>query len=348
MQNKRYSAPRPARQMAVWKVALIDFGLLVVCLLVFALFDHVIPRSIQAVSEPLETATPMPTPASTPVPEAAEAVADATLAPTSTPEPEVGDFSARFPGKFTDGEIIQTENSYQSPNINLTVNRYEAMVGNYKEVYYVADIYIRNIKCLRTLFAKDNFGRSVNEDVVKMSARAGALVAINADYYSFRSEGTVIRNGVMYRDGIFPGMDVCVLYKDGTMKAFSTEAEFDINREMANGAWQGFNFGPALLDGNGNLLPKYEDVNHDPRTLIGMVEPGHYVFIVIDGRQKGYSAGMEYEECAILCREMGCMFAYNLDGGETSQMTYMGEMYNHPYQDGRDTSDIIYIAEPRT
>ena len=347
MQNMRSPMPRPRRQLPWWKVALIDFGALVISLLLFALFDHVIPHSQQAV--PVVNNTPIPTavPITTPAPAIeAQGEAEAASAPIATPEPAVGDFSARFPDKFTDGEVIQTENTYQSANVNLTLTRYETMLEEDPEVYFVADIYVRNIEYLRTMFAKDNYGKSINEDMISMSERSGALVAINSDYYSFRTTGTVIRNGVMYRGGISPDMEVAILFRDGTMRAYRSEAELNMDQVMADGAWQGFCFGPSLLDENGGLLPSYEAVNHNPRTLLGVVEPGHYLFIVIDGRQGGYSEGMTYRECAELCQQMGCTFAFNLDGGKTSQMTYMGQMANQPYNGGRDTSDIIYIVDP--
>ena len=349
MQNKRSPMPRARRQLPWWQVALIDLGALVVSLLLFALFDHVIPRSQQAV--PVAMSTPVPTA----VPTAAPVVlydtdtdepAEAAPQPAAAPQSAEGDFSARFADKFTDGQVIQTENSYQSPNVNLTLTRYETMLGDDPEVYFVADIYVRNIEYLRTVFAKDNYGKSINEEMLSMSQRTNALVAINSDYYSFRTTGTVIRNGVMYRGGISPDMEVGILFRDGTMRAYKNEADLNMDQVMAEGAWQGFCFGPSLLDGSGNLLPSYESVNHNPRTILGVVEPGHYLFIVIDGRQGGYSEGMTYRESAELCQQLGCTFAFNLDGGKTSQMTFMGQMANQPYADGRDTSDIIYIAEP--
>ena len=349
MQNKRAPMPRPPRQMAWWKVLLIDLGLLIVSLLVFALFDHVLPQKQQAV--PMVQATLRPTPQPTPVAAAEsqnEAASEATAAPVveTAAVTDPGDFSAKFADKFTGGEVIQTENTYQSGNINLTLTRYETMLDDNAEVYFVADVYVRNIECLRTLFADDNYGKSINEAMVSMSQRCGALVATNSDYYSFRTTGTVIRNGVMYRGGVSPDMQVAILFRDGTMKAYMNESELDMNQVMADGAWQGFCFGPSLLDENGNLWPSYESVNHNPRTILGMVEPGHYLLIVIDGRQGSYSEGMTYRECAELCQQLGCKFAFNLDGGKTSQMTWMGEVINQPYAGGRDTSDIIYIAEP--
>ena len=69
------------------------------------------------------------------------------------------------------------------------------------------------------------------------------------------------------------------------------------------------------------------------------------MFFVIDGRQSGYARGMTYSECANLCQSLGLTTAYNLDGGRTSQMTFLGAIANQPYKNGRPTSDIVYIAD---
>jgi hypothetical protein len=74
-------------------------------------------------------------------------------------------------------------------------------------------------------------------------------------------------------------------------------------------------------------------------------EPGHYVFVVVDGRQPGYSDGMSLDQLAALFEELGTKVAYDLDGGKTSQMTFGGTLVNKPTEGGRTTSDIIYIGE---
>ena len=142
--------PRPPRQLAAWKLALIDIALIGLSLVVFALFDHVIPEPQRAAVSPkrvaaLEAGMPTisaatPLPASTP-----QAAVAATGAPGPSPTPRPGDFSAKFADKFTDGEIIQTEDSYRSANLNITLSRYEFEVGEYEQVAYVQDIYIRSI-----------------------------------------------------------------------------------------------------------------------------------------------------------------------------------------------------------
>ncbi|MBQ8952560.1 MAG: phosphodiester glycosidase family protein [Clostridia bacterium] len=349
MQNKRSSLPKPPRQLAPGLIALIDILLIGVSLVVFALFDHVIPRPSQKAAFAVPSRTPLSaevqaTPNGAP--------AEATPLPTQTDAPPqtaaVGDFSEKFADKFTAGEVIQTNASYQSANLNVTLTRHETTVNNRKEVYFVEDIYIRHIDCLRTVFAKDTFGRSMYEDVISMSERTGAVAAINSDYYGAGNAGIVIRNGVLYRREFELDEEVLIIFRDGTMKTYQGEADLDLDQAMAEGAWQSFSFGPSLLDENGDVFASYTGVNprnHEPRTLIGMIEPGHYVFVVVDGRRESYSAGMSFSECASLCKELGCAVAYNLDGGQTSQMTFLGGMANSPYKNGRTTSDMVCIVD---
>ena len=355
MQNRRTpSRPRPPKQLSPGLIALLDILLIAVCLLVFALFDHVIPQTGRQVVQtaPVRTSAPTGSPAPTDALAGGEPQAF-TPAPVETPAPTAapGDFSARFADKFTAGEVIETANSYQSANLNVTLKRYETVVHDRNQVYFVEDIYVRNIECLRTVFAKDTYGKSIREDVVQMSTRVNAVAAINSDYYGYGNAGIVIRNGELFRRDFEPEEEVLVIFRDGTMRVYEGEADLDVDQAMAEGAWQSFSFGPGLLDENGDIRDSYSGVNyamHDPRTLIGMIEPGHYVFVVIDGRRNSYSAGMSFKECAALCKELGCTVAYNLDGGATSQMTFLGAMANLPYKDGRATSDLIYVADLST
>lgn len=347
--NRRSPRIRPLKQMRPALIALIDIAVIAVCLNLFALFDHVIPQPAQRVVQttPPPAAAETPAPNST-VPPDGSTVPDASLSPDATPTPAataaVGDFSARFADKFTSGEVIQTETSYQSANVNITLTSHRDEEND--QTYYIEDIYIRSIDCLRTLFAQDTYGKSIAEDVLSMANRANAIAAINSDYYGYGNAGIVIRNGELFRDKWEDGEEALILFRDGTMRVYHDQSELDIDQAMADGAWQSFSFGPAFLEGDGQLREGgYERTNHDPRTIIGMVEPGHYMFIVIDGRQSGYSRGMTYTECAKLCQSLGLMTAYNLDGGRTSQMTFLGSITNQPYKDGRPTSDIIYIAD---
>lgn len=355
MPSNKTVPPKPPKQLPPLALTGISVGLIVVSLLVFALFDHVIPQYEEAAvyvpptAQSVETAyvqeeTTSQDDAEAPAETEAEAQAEVEEAPAEKPA-AVGDFSDKFADKFTDGEIIVTDTSYQSANVNVTLIKKKGKVGDYEQVCFIEDIYIRNIDCLRTVLAKDSFGRSLTEDAVSMSKRANAICAINSDFYSFGSAGIVIRNGMLYRDRYQTGEDVLVIFRDGTMRTYSKASQMDLEKLMEEGAWQGFSFGPSLLDENGALRKHYKQAIHDPRTLIGMIEPGHYLFIVVDGRQNGYSEGLNYYECAQLAKELGCKVAFNLDGGKTSQILFGNKVVNRPYKGGRDTSDLICIAD---
>lgn len=79
---------------------------------------------------------------------------------------------------------------------------------------------------------------------------------------------------------------------------------------------------------------------------IGYYEPGHYCLVVVDGRQRGYSLGLEMTELSKLMKQLGCTEAYNLDGGMTAMMAYGTELYSQPCGGGRQNCDIVYVAEP--
>ena len=273
------------------------------------------------------------------VTEAAAAAMDAAAQPAAPATPaDLG--GGKFAGWFTDGEVIETAISYKSGDISVTLSQ----VQEDGVTYYVEDIYLKSITNLRTAFAQDTYGRSIVDRVLNMAQENDAIAAINGDYYGAGTIGAVIRNGQLYSDRV--DGDVLVLFHDGTMKVYA-ESEFDADAVMAQGAYQGWSFGPSLLSEDGQALTSFRSgiARANPRTAIGYYEPGHYVFVVVDGRQAGYSDGLTLAQLAALFEKMGVQVAYNLDGGKTSQMTFDDALVNQPTQGGRTTSDIIYVAE---
>lgn len=249
------------------------------------------------------------------------------------------DWGEVFADKFTDGEVIETETSYISENVNVSMTKVEES----GITYFVQDIYVRSILNLKSAFAEDTYGKAITDSVLDMAVENNAVAAINGDYYGVESSGVVLRNGVLYRENA--NADVLVLYDDGTMHAFSAD-EFDGEVEMENGAYQAWNFGPVLVE-DGTAMTSFSSriSSENPRTAIGYMEPGHYIFVTVDGRQAGYSSGMTLKDLALVMKELGCQVAYNLDGGQTSTMTFGDEIANQPYKGGRLTSDIIYISD---
>ena len=260
----------------------------------------------------------------------------ATATATATPAPTEQD------SLFTDGEVISTETTYKSANVSITVTEYDIN----GVVYYVQDIYIKNVENLKTAFAQDSYGKGIRDTVLNMATENNAIAAINGDYYgTSSSNGVVIRNGVLYRSN--PTGDVLVMFYDGTMAVYS-ESAFDADEVMAQGAYQAWCFGPSLLNDDGTAVTSFSVRGHvasdNPRTGIGYFEPGHYCFVTVDGRSDA-SEGVSLKEFAALFESLGCKLAYNLDGGKTSVMTFGDEIVNVPVSGGRTSSDIIYITE---
>ena len=109
--------------------------------------------------------------------------------------------------------------------------------------------------------------------------------------------------------------------------------------------YQVWSFGPKLLEnGEWITLDDHPLTRRNPRCAIGYYEPGHYVFVVVDGRQKGYSVGLTMTQLSKLMYNLGCKEAYNLDGGDTAVMIFDDEIVSQPSNGGRRISDIIYVG----
>lgn len=67
-----------------------------------------------------------------------------------------------------------------------------------------------------------------------------------------------------------------------------------------------------------------------PRTLVGRTGTGHTLLVTVDGRQPGYSEGMNLAEAADLMLELGAVDAINLDGGGSTTFVVGGEVVNRP------------------
>ena len=165
----------------------------------------------------------------------------------------------------------------------------------------------------------------------------------------------MIRNGVVFRDeGARQGL---AFYRDGTVKVYD-ETATTAEQLLADGVWNTLSFGPSLLD-NGEVADGIEDVevdtnfgNHSiqgeqPRTAVGIIDENHLVFVVVDGRSPGYSAGVTMTGLADIMQGLGATTAYNIDGGGSSTMYFNGSLVNNPLGENKErgTSDILYIAE---
>ena len=324
---------RPARKpLPAAALVAIDLALIGCALLVFALFHHVIPKELAVVEDDFSSIE-LPTISS---PAASQSDADEGAAVVS--ETDTADDSP-----FTD-EVIITDTSYSSPNVAVTLTTHDEN----GVVYYVQDIWLKSVSSLRTAFAHDKYGKGIYEMTPEIAARNNAICAINGDFYGiFATKGIVIRNGTLYRENGTDDDDILVLYTDGSMETFTTYTYDQKELLKRDDIWQAWSFGPSLLTSDGKAIERFDsEVSRaNPRTVLGYYEPGHYCFVAVDGRSED-SSGLSLVDLAKLLEDMGCKVAYNLDGGQTSMMTFGSQLVNNPYKGGRRCSDIVYICEP--
>ena len=344
--GKKPNTPNNHGLLPVWLVAVINILVGGAVILTFALFHHVLPaiNSAKAREEALLHATePQVTvtePQKTLVEAPVEIVTEAPTEPDNRTE-----WQKKFAEHFSD-EIILTENSYKSPNVSITVETITYGEGKNKQTYHVADIYIASIDNFATHYAGDG-GSYASSFIEDMSVESNALIAICGDYLTLQRSGFLMRNGKVFYE-TSNNDSICALFPDGTIETYEAR-EYTIEDIKNRGAIQVWSFGPTLLDENGQVRKRYDMPRavsyYNPRSAIGYYEPGHYCFLVADGRQDGYAKGFTIPELAQIFKDLGCVKAYNLDGGGSAVMAFNHKMYSKQSNGGRDLGDILLIRE---
>ncbi len=207
----------------------------------------------------------------------------------------------------------------------------------------------------------------VRVDAADTALKHGIVFAMNTDYYTYRvdvdasgrSTGVVIRDGkILYDDpyskekvdkGYFPNLDMLAFFSDGSMEVYHSY-EITAQELVDKGAYAVYSFGPYLMkDGKISQEAYDNNENKNPRCAVGMVEPGHYVAIMAEGRLKR-SGGITLSYLAKLMRAKGCVNAMNLDGGQTAVMIFMGKQimqigaYDGGKTNSRRTSEVMGVG----
>lgn len=196
---------------------------------------------------------------------------------------------------------------------------------------YMAKVRLHNPNALKMVLANDQV-RSSGETTSAAAKRSGAVLAVNAGGFQ-SSNGQLSPLGITVIDGeivTFSNSDLSFVgfNKQGNLVGGSISSQEQIG-EM--GISQGASFLPTLLkDGKKQSIPSAWANTRHPRTLIGHFKNGDLLFIVIDGRRKGWSSGVTLEEAQEKLLEFNVRDAYNLDGGGSSTFYYKGKVLNKP------------------
>ena len=214
-------------------------------------------------------------------------------------------------------------------------------------VAYVADVQLKDAGDFHAGSAGGGF-----DTISAMAVRAGAVLAINADDYGTHNYGVIIRDGSRIRANSTTRHLVAVL-PDGSLEMLGdhscNNAKAVAARLEKENVLHTFEFGP-VQDGAAVSFPRSFDVistrdnRREPRTGLGMIAPLHYVLIVVDGRQPGYSDGISLQSLQELFVSLGASNAINLDGGGSTEIWFQGVILNEPAGGTeRELSDCIYF-----
>ncbi|MGG1611848.1 phosphodiester glycosidase family protein [Paenibacillus phoenicis] len=180
--------------------------------------------------------------------------------------------------------------------------------------------------------------RGKGEKVSSMVARTGALAGVNGGGFAdpnwkgngFKPIGVVISRGKLYYNGISSGAatQIVGLDKQGKMIA----GKYTLEELDKLGIQEAVTFQPRIIvNGKGQIRSQKEGWGIAPRTAMGQREDGAILFVVIDGRQPGYSIGASLYDVQQIMLERGAVIAANLDGGSSTVLVKEGgEIVNKP------------------
>lgn len=217
--------------------------------------------------------------------------------------------------------------------------------------YTLADIYVPDVHAIKTYYMdspEDGLGGLAQ--ISDMSSHVQAAFSVNGDFYGAYSGKTLVRNGVRLASFVNT-YDLCVLYEDGSMRAIPHQELSDQHKLDAalENAWQVWSFGPVLLREDGSRIDDFSALVPDfirqphPRTCIGYYSPGHYCILTVAGYQENMP-GVTLEELSRFFSELGCVQAYNLDGGSSTHVWFHGKEIGWPSK-AEYLSDLIYIED---
>jgi hypothetical protein len=310
----------------------------------------------------------LPTPLPTDIP---------TYATSVTPFPAEGPlpFTA-WPPLTEDGFLLTDEQSatkvfvyrdekagqwiYISTTLKVEIARYSGKFEHKNVVWFIADIRFKEPEHFRAFSADPQRPSRYLERPEKIARNNHVVYAQNGDFFSFRLSnkervGLIIRNSKLLHENTYthpvakiPPLDELALYADGHVE-MHVPGELSGEDYLNKGALDVLAFGPILIkDSVKDTRLKKSFTNREPRSAIGIIAPGHFVGIMVEGRNKR-SAGASLSFVADRLLEKGCYEAYTLDGGQTAAMIFMGNnvmssgIYRG-YQRTRRQQDIVGIG----
>lgn len=250
---------------------------------------------------------------------------------------------------------------YEDPTIRVERHRVGSPREEFGCTYYYAIIDIKDPSQLRTYPADGkHFVSNSRFPAATMAKRVNAVLAINGDFtgaFSGNKSNTyVLRMGQVWRDTVESNLDMLLIDDLGDFHIVTRENDLEhMDKTTINGrpVINAFQFGPALIiDGE----PVADEILTDYSRSPAYAEPDRLgqrmVLCQLDTLRYMVVCCAHYGASLPTMREIvrhiapECKVAFTLDGGESTQMIFLGRKINNVKEGGKDRgiTDIIYFA----
>ncbi len=293
-----------------------------------------VPAAAEQTALPTQTPTLAPTATPSPTP-SAEPTASPTPEATQTPQSSDPWADKFLPADSEQTELVYADDAngvwyYRSDVLAIEIERHST---DEPLVWFTAHIYMREVDSFRSVIAAPNYSGRFTTIPWQLARQSKAVLLITGDNLinmDTELKGILIRCGKVFQRQ--ENRESCAAFLQDTLTLQTYEkGSVTVNELLQLGVGDVFSFGPVLLHNGerGTHIEQSRVYGDNPRTGIGMVEAGHYVAIVVDGRRPEYSCGNTMDEFTDMFLAEGCVEAYNLDGGVSAAMVFMGEQLNH-------------------
>lgn len=175
-----------------------------------------------------------------------------------------------------------------------------------------------------------------------ISAQKNFCVVINAGTFwtsgsdNQKPRGLVIQNGVLIQDDqpktarYYP----LTIDENGDLSYVASGASG--SSLIANGIVSAVSgWSPCIIDYDDStnvIFDGYDDQSNAQRQIIGQFGNGDYAIITCEGRNFDHSDGWTMNEARNVCKKLGLRFAYNLDGGGSTETVIGKKQINSIYE----------------
>lgn len=186
-----------------------------------------------------------------------------------------------------------------------------------------------------------NGSGAATTSALQMNIRDGFEVAINGGVFytsgadALKPRGIVVQNSVIIKqESVSAPIYPLTIDANGNL-SYATP-EDDIEDLIGDGivsivsGWS-----PIIIDYDDATLvidDAYNDQSNAQRQIIGQFGNGDYAIITCEGRNYDHSDGWTMNEARAICKELGLKFAYNLDGGGSTETVIGKKQVNTIYE----------------